>query len=311
MGHAGKAEVITQYKDLEKKVKNLEADMIQLQEDLSAAERARRTAEAERDDLQEEISSSAGKGSIMSDEKRRLDARIAALEEELEEEQGNSEMLMERAKKAHVQIEQMTTELTQERGQAQKLENSKMLLERQNKELRAKLQELETSQRAKAKATIAALESKIANLEEQLAAETGERMAQAKMNRKQEKKMKENLLMLEDERRHADQYKEQAEKVNSRIKALKRQLDETEEEVSREKAQRRKIQRELEDLMQDNEAKDREITNLKNKLRRGILPSSSRLIKPGRAGSIAPSEIGQDSLQDESSLDGEENSEKQ
>lgn len=107
------------------------------------------------------------------DEKRRLDARIAALEEELEEEQGNSEMLMERAKKAHVQIEQMTTELAQERGQAQKLENSKMLLERQNKELRAKLQELETSQRAKAKATIAALESKIANLEEQLAAETG------------------------------------------------------------------------------------------------------------------------------------------
>ena len=44
--------------------------------------------------------------------------------------------------------------------------------------------------------------------------------------------------------------------------------------------------------------------------RRGILPSSSRLIKPGRAGSIAPSDVGQDSLQDESSLDGDENSEK-
>jgi len=45
-------------------------------------------------------------------------------------------------------------------------------------------------------------------------------------------------------------------------------------------------------------------------VRRGILPSSSRLIKPGRAGSIAPSDVGQDSLQDESSLDGDENSEK-
>ena len=33
--------------------------------------RARRTAEAERDDLQEEINSSAGKGSLHSDEKRR------------------------------------------------------------------------------------------------------------------------------------------------------------------------------------------------------------------------------------------------
>ena len=45
---------------------------------------------------------------------------------------------------------------------------------------------------------------------------TSERMAQAKVNRKQEKKMKENLLMLDDERRHADQYKEQAEKVFSK-----------------------------------------------------------------------------------------------
>merc|ERR1712045_771358 len=207
----------------------------------------------------------------------------------------------ERAKKAHVQIEQMTTELAQERGQAQKLENSKMLLERQNKELRAKLQELETSQRAKAKATIAALESKIANLEEQLASETGERMAQAKMNRKQEKKMKENLLMLEDERRHADQYKEQAEKVNSRIKALKRQLDETEEEVSREKAARRKTQRELEDLIAENESKEREITTLKNKLRRGLVGLPTRLTNKGRAGSV---QAGTDdgSLQDESSL---------
>merc|ERR1711899_548999 len=305
----GKAEVLQQYKDLEKKVKNLEADMIQLQEDLSAAERARRTAEAERDDLQEEINSNAGKGSIMSDEKRRLDARIAALEEELEEEQGNSEMLMERAKKAQINIEQLTTELAQERGQVQKLENSRMLLERQNKELKAKLSEVETSQRAKAKATIAALESKIANLEEQLAAETAERMAQAKINRRAEKKMKENLLLLEDERRHADQYKEQSEKVNSRIKALKRQLDETEEEVSREKAARRKTQRELEDLIAENESKEREITNLKNKLRRGIgggLPS--RLIK-GRAGSVQSGSAGADaeSLQDESSLDGEEN----
>ena len=43
--------------------------------------------------------------------------------------------------------------------------------------------------------------------------------------------------------------------------------------------------------------------------RRGISGmASSRLIKPGRAGSLAPSGVDQDSLQDESSLDGEDNS---
>merc|ERR1712218_536212 len=100
---------------------------------------------------------------------------------------------------------------------------TKMMLERQNKELKAKLEEVENS-----------------NLEEQLSAEAQERMLAAKANRKLEKKIKELLMQLEDERRHADQYKEQNEKTNGRMKAMRRQLDEAEEEISREKAHRRK-----------------------------------------------------------------------
>lgn len=82
-----------------------------------------------------------------------------------------------------------------------------------------------------------------------------------------DKKLKELILQLEDERRHADQYKEQVEKVNQRVKALKRQIDEAEEEISREKAQKRKAQREYEDMLESHEAMTREINNLKNKLR--------------------------------------------
>merc|ERR1719234_942067 len=135
--HSTKNEQLQQSKDLEKKIKVLEADLAQMQEDLSAAERQRRTAEAERDELAEELSSTGSKGALAIDEKRRLDARIAALEGELEEEQTQSEMLMERARKNQISIEQLTTELASERGNAQKMENSKMMLERQNKELKA------------------------------------------------------------------------------------------------------------------------------------------------------------------------------
>ena len=109
--------------------------------------------------------------SLLTDEKRRLEARISALEEELEEEQSNSELLMDRSRKAQMNIEQLTTELTTERSTTQKLESAKMVLERQNKELKQKLNELETNQRTKKKATIANLEAKISNLEEQLEAE--------------------------------------------------------------------------------------------------------------------------------------------
>jgi len=298
--HASKNDVLQQSKELEKKIKGLEADLVQMQEDLSAADRARRTAESERDELAEELANSGSKGALAIDEKRRLDARISALEGELEEEQTQSEMLMERARKAQISIEQLTTELATERGNAQKMENSKMMLERQNKELKAKLEELENSNRAKAKAAIAALESKVANLEEQLSAEAQERMLAAKGNRKLEKKIKELLMQLEDERRHADQYKEQNEKTNGRMKAMRRQLDEAEEEISREKAHRRKAQRELDDYVESNESMNREINNLKNKLRRGMggLPSS-RLLK-GR-GSVVPGD--NDTIQDNDSVD--------
>jgi hypothetical protein len=55
--------------------------------------------------------------------------------------------------------------------------------------------------------------------------------------------------------------------VNMRVKGLKRQLDEAEEEISREKAQKRKAQRDMEDMMESHEAMSRELANLKNKLR--------------------------------------------
>lgn len=100
-----------------------------------------------------------------------------------------------------------------------------------------------------------------------LKVEAKERFTQQKTNRKLDKKLKEVVLQLEDERRHADQYKEQLEKVNGRIRVLKRQLDEAEEEISREKMQKRKFQRDYEDMLESQELLNRENSNLKSKLR--------------------------------------------
>ncbi|XP_039954687.1 myosin heavy chain, non-muscle isoform X2 [Bactrocera tryoni] len=264
---AAKEELQAASKEAERKVKALEAELLQLTEDLASSERARRSAETERDELAEEIANNASKGSLMIDEKRRLEARIATLEEELEEEQSNSELLLDRSRKAQLSIEQLSTELANEKSNSQKNENTRALLERQNKELKAKLTEIETAQRTKVKATIATLEAKIANLEEQLENEGKERLSQQKANRKMDKKVKELTMNIEDERRHADQYKEQIDKLNSRMKLLKRNLDETEEELQKEKTQKRKYQRECEDMIESQEAMNREINSLKTKLR--------------------------------------------
>ncbi|KAG7491621.1 hypothetical protein MATL_G00005590 [Megalops atlanticus] len=275
---ASRDEIFTQSKENEKKLKSLEAEILQLQEDLAASERARRHAEQERDELADEISNSASGKSALLDEKRRLEARIAQLEEELEEEQSNMELLNDRFRKTTMQVDTLNTELAGERSAAQKSENARQQLERQNKELKAKLQELEGSVKSKFKATITALEAKIAQLEEQLEQEAKERAAANKIVRRTEKKLKEVFMQVEDERRHADQYKEQMEKANSRMKQLKRQLEEAEEEATRANASRRKLQRELEDATEASEGLSREVNTLKNRLRRGgpISFSSSR-----------------------------------
>lgn len=58
-------ELAASSKEAERKVKTLEAEVLQLTEDLSSSERARRAAEAERDELMEEINSSNNKGKWM------------------------------------------------------------------------------------------------------------------------------------------------------------------------------------------------------------------------------------------------------
>uniref|UniRef100_A0A8C4IE34 Myosin-9 n=1 Tax=Dicentrarchus labrax TaxID=13489 RepID=A0A8C4IE34_DICLA len=273
-------EILAQSKETEKKLKGMEADMLQMQEELAAAERVKRQAQQERDELQDEINNQASKNAQVVEERRRLEARIAQLEEELEEEQCNTELTNDRLKKAMLQNDQMNVELTAERSSSQRVEGARAQLERQNKELKLKLQELEGTVKSKYKANMAALEAKIAQLEEQLDMETRERQGATKLVRRTEKKLKEVILQVDDERRNTEQHKDQVDKLNSRMKQLKRQLEEAEEEAQRANANRRKLQRELEDATESADAMNREVTTLKNKLRRGDLPFTVRRTVP-------------------------------
>uniref|UniRef100_A0A8C1NS27 Myosin-9 n=1 Tax=Cyprinus carpio TaxID=7962 RepID=A0A8C1NS27_CYPCA len=244
-------EILAQSKENEKKVKSMEAEMIQLQE--------------------VSVCVCLSSQSLGSEERRRLEARIAQLEEELEEEQNNTELVNDRLKRT----DQINVELTAERSTSQRLEGARSQMERQNKELKLKLTELEGTVKSKYKATIAALEAKIIQLEEQLDVETKERQQASKLVRRTEKRLKEVILQVDDERRNTEQFKDQ---LNSRMKQLKRQLEEAEEEAQRANANRRKLQRELEDATESADAMNREVSSLKSKLRRGDLPFTMRRI---------------------------------
>uniref|UniRef100_A0A8B9CYS9 Myosin heavy chain 11 n=1 Tax=Anser brachyrhynchus TaxID=132585 RepID=A0A8B9CYS9_9AVES len=275
---AAREEIFATARENEKKAKSLEAELIQLQEAVPNSFRHVQLIRA----ITTHFLNLTYRTSLQ-DEKRRLEARIAQLEEELEEEHSNIEAMGDRMRKAVQQVEfiSLNNELATERSTAQKNENARQQLERQNKELKSKLQEMEGAVKSKFKSTIAALEAKIASLEEQLEQEA--RYVEFQMTlRQKDKKLKDALLQVEDERKQAEQYKDQAEKGNLRLKQLKRQLEEAEEESQRINANRRKLQRELDEATESNEALGREVAALKSKLRRGNEPTS--FAPPRRSG---------------------------
>uniref|UniRef100_A0A6Q2WTB7 Myosin, heavy chain 11a, smooth muscle n=1 Tax=Esox lucius TaxID=8010 RepID=A0A6Q2WTB7_ESOLU len=244
---AAREEVLGTAKESERKAKSLEAELMQLQEVLLEFHLVIRSA--------------------LSDEKRRLEAKISQLEEELEEESSNMEILNDRLRKSTQQVDQLNTELQSERTTSQKNESARQQMERQNKDLKAKLQEMENQVKSKFKSSITALEAKVAQMEEQLEQENREKQAMAKGVRQKDKKLKDLMIQVEDERKQAEQYKDQAEKGNTRMKQLKRQLEESEEESQRITAARRKLQRELDEATEANDAMSREVNSLKSKLR--------------------------------------------
>lgn len=69
-------------------------------------------------------------------------------------------------------MDQLGAELAAERSASQSKEASRQQLDRQNRELKAKLQEMEGQGRAKLKSSIAALETKVREVEEQLEVES-------------------------------------------------------------------------------------------------------------------------------------------
>ncbi|XP_077577506.1 uncharacterized protein myh14 isoform X4 [Stigmatopora nigra] len=259
-------EVIAQSKDNDKKIQTLEAEVLQLTEELTVSDRQRRQAQQERDEMADDmVNNSSGKTALF-EEKRRLEMRVSQLEEELEEEQTNAELLSERQRKMALQVEALTVQLQGERTVAQKAEAAREQLERHNKDMKTRLEELEGTVRGKHRLSVAALEAKIESMEEQLEQERQERGMANKLVRKTEKKLKEVLMQAEDERRHADQYRDQLDKSMVRLRQLKRQLEEVEEENSRSNAQKRKLQRELEELTENSQSRMREITTLRNQL---------------------------------------------
>ncbi|KAM8762800.1 cingulin-like protein 1 isoform 2-T2 [Acanthopagrus schlegelii] len=194
-----------------------------------------------------------------------MEDRIAQLELDLEEERQSGDQLMDRIDRGREQVEQMRNELLQERASRQDLECDKMALERQNKDLKSRVSHLEGSQKSNKEGLVAQLEGRIQELEERLEGEERERANLQLVNRRLERKVKE--MMMQGEEEH-NTLQDQRDQLNLRLKALKRQMDEAEEEIDRLEHSKKKLQRDLEEQQEANDQLQSQLKALRTEMRR-------------------------------------------
>ncbi|KAL6722817.1 hypothetical protein Aduo_017902 [Ancylostoma duodenale] len=126
-----------------------------------------------------------------------------------------------------------------------------------------KIVELECTAHSKARALIAELESTIRFLEEQNIAERQECHSATMQLRRSERRVRLLTLQLEEEKRNVENQKDIAEKHSLRVKQMRRELDEQEEELTRERAKSRNLQRKIDELTRANEMLTRENNTLR------------------------------------------------
>nr|WEL12769.1 myosin class II [Halisarca dujardinii] len=284
--HRQTNDLMARIKELNRKSKNLEGECQQAKDDAVTSDKARRHAESERDELAEENQSLAPKISTLTDDKKRLENRLSSLDEDLEEEQQNNEQLSEKIRRSQQQLDSANAEMRNSQSHLGKVEGRNSTLEKQVKDLNAKVEELEAAGGRRLKAQLASLETKIVGLEDQLEGANKERQQSQRTLRRQDKKLKEMLSAVEDERKQADHFKQLADRNSSKARSFKKQLEEMEEDLQRMQTSKRKLQREVDELNEQIES----IQTARRPSRAGAMGGSfstgSRL--PKRSGKSTP-----------------------
>ncbi|XP_077119932.1 cingulin-like protein 1 [Ranitomeya variabilis] len=259
-------------------IRKLQAEIRHLEENLQDHQRAQDESLTKNHllqqtikDLQYELDAKNHMKDERSKQVKSLEDKISQLDLELDEEKNNSDLLLERITRCREQIEQMRGELLQERAARQDLECDKMSLERQNKDLKSRIAHLETSHRSNKEGLVAQMEGRIAELEERLENEERDRANLQLNNRRLERKVKELLMQVDDEHLTLTDQKDQ---LSLRLKSMKRQVEEAEEEIDRLEGAKKKLQRDLEEQVDFNEQLQAQLNAAKKELsRRRCSPS--------------------------------------
>uniref|UniRef100_A0A1I7T443 Myosin motor domain-containing protein n=1 Tax=Caenorhabditis tropicalis TaxID=1561998 RepID=A0A1I7T443_9PELO len=225
-------DAVAAQRETDKRARALEDEIRSLTADVQAITSSKRKAEAERDELIEEVAVLRA-SSFSNEEKRRLESKISELEGLFDDEVSANEVAQEKVRKAQQQLEQVTGELAMERSLNDRNESDRIALERANRDLKQQLVDAENTAVARLRTQISVAEARSTSLEQQLSLEEQDKMRLGRTLRRVETKMAELAQQLEEEKRQSETNRQASDRQNARIRQLRAQLEDTEAERDR------------------------------------------------------------------------------
>ncbi|XP_052441039.1 cingulin isoform X4 [Carassius gibelio] len=255
-------------KTTQEEVSRLKKELLSCSEERDSAQLDKELLSSRLKQLENELETDRSSQTDRSREIRLIEDKVKTLEIELDEEKSGAELLNERIARSREQVDQLRSELMQERSARHDLEMDKSALERQVKEFKSRIADMGSQTRPSA--GVLMLENKIQELEDRLRSEEKEKNTILAAQRRMDRKLKDVTATLDQER---SQHAEQRDQLSLRVKALKRQLDESEGEVERLEGVRRKVLRDLEEQRELQEALQAKANALENELKRKVQQS--------------------------------------
>merc|ERR1712001_526027 len=158
----------------------------------------------------------------------KLESEMQTLHGDLDEMVGEAKISEGKAVKAMTDAARLAEELRTEQDVAQSFERERKLLECQVKDVQVRLDDAETNALKGGKKAMNKMETRIRELESEVAAER--RMGDAVKNlRKSERRIKEMTYAADEDRKNQDRMQALVDGLQDKIKSYKKQIEEAEE----------------------------------------------------------------------------------
>ncbi|XP_064526954.1 coiled-coil domain-containing protein 102A [Pseudopipra pipra] len=193
---------------------------------------------------------------------------LGRISEDLEDELGARSSMDKKLAELRAEMERLQAENAAEWGRRERLETEKLNLERENKKLRAQIEDLEEVLARKRRQTASALDTDLKTIQAELFEKNKELADLKHIHTKLKKQYQEKMAELAHANRRVEQHEAEVKKLRLRVEELKKELAQAEDELDEAHNQTRKLQRSLDEQTEQSESFQVQLEHLQSRLRR-------------------------------------------